>query len=190
MHADLRAKFAVVLRLKTSRRLQSTGFFFHQRLDLNLLRRFSHYSFGMVLDAHLLVHGDDFISLGHGTAHGEVARVLSSRFTIKLRSNISSCRHDGRECEFGLAPFAAPMVTKVESRMNRIPRHAEAIIKPSKLEQAKVVPTPPERQRWVDVFIGHAPEAGPDANPFHRRPRTCRKIILSCRSRRKNWRDR
>ena len=76
MHADLRAKFAVVLRLKTSRRLQSTGFFFHQRLDLNLLRRFSHYSFGMVLDAHLLVHGDDFISLGHGTAHGEVARVL------------------------------------------------------------------------------------------------------------------
>ena len=49
------------------------------------------------LDAFMVVHGDDFVTLGDDEASSEVERVMSSHYTIKVLAVLGAGRDDAKE---------------------------------------------------------------------------------------------
>ena len=49
------------------------------------------------LDASMMVHGDDFLTLGDDEALSEVEHVMSSHYTIKVRAVLGAGRDDAKE---------------------------------------------------------------------------------------------
>ena len=52
------------------------------------------------LDARIVVHGDDFVTLGDDDAHRERAHVMSRHYTIKLRAILGAVAATPRKCDF------------------------------------------------------------------------------------------
>ena len=49
------------------------------------------------MDAYMVVHGDDFVTLGDDDALGEVEHVMSSHYTIKSSGDLGAGRDDAEE---------------------------------------------------------------------------------------------
>ena len=49
------------------------------------------------LNAFMVIHGDDFVTLGNHEALSEVERVMSSHCTMKVRAVLGASRHDAKE---------------------------------------------------------------------------------------------
>ena len=49
------------------------------------------------MDASIVVHGDNFISVGDDDALGEVEHVMSSHYTINVRAILGARRDDDKE---------------------------------------------------------------------------------------------
>ena len=64
------------------------------------------------LDAPMVVHGDDFITLGDSEALSEVERAMSDHYTIKVRAVLGAGRDDAKEVR-------TPMVGGIGLSMNQ-----------------------------------------------------------------------
>ena len=105
------------------------------------------------LDASMVVHGDDFITLGDSEALSEVERAMSDHYTIKVRAILGAGRDDAKEVRI----LNRYVRWNSDGGRNWIeyepdPRHAELIVKSLNLESAKGVTTPSVKKRLEDVL--------------------------------------
>ena len=104
-------------------------------------------------DAFMMVHGDDFITLGDSEALSEVERAMSDHYTIKVRAILGAGRDDAKEVRI----LNRYVRWDSDGGRNWIeyepdPRHAELIVKSLNLESVKGVTTPPVKKRLEDVL--------------------------------------
>ena len=105
------------------------------------------------LDASMVVHGDDIITLGDSEALSEVEHAMSDHYTIKVRAILGAGRDDAKEVRI----LNRYVRWKSDSGKNWMeyepdPRHAELIVKSLNLESAKGVTTPSVKKRLEDVL--------------------------------------
>ena len=105
------------------------------------------------LDASMVVHGDDFITLGDSEALSEVERAMSDHYTIKVRAILGAGCDDAKEVRI----LNRYVRWKSDGGKNWMeyepdPRHAELIVKSLNLESAKGVTTPSVKKRLEDVL--------------------------------------
>ena len=106
------------------------------------------------LDASMVVHGDDFITLGDSEALSEVERAMSDHYTKKVRAVLGAGRDDAKEVRI----LNRYVRWKSDGGRNWIepdepdPRHAELIVKSLNLESAKGVTTPSVKKRLEEVL--------------------------------------
>ena len=103
------------------------------------------------LDASMVVHGDDFTTLGDSEALSEVERAMSDHLTIKVRAVLGAGRDDAKEVRI----LNRYVRWNSDGGRNWIeyepdPRHAELIVKLLNLDSAKGVTTPSVKKRCVD----------------------------------------
>ena len=106
------------------------------------------------LDASMVVHGDDFITLGDSGALSEVERAMSAHHTIKVRAILGAGCDDAKEVRI----LNRYVRWKSDCGRNWIeyepdPRHAELIVKSLNLESAKGVTTPSDKKRLEEVLM-------------------------------------
>ena len=106
------------------------------------------------LDAFMMVHGDDFITLGDDEALSEVEHVMSSHYTIKVRAVLGAGRDDAKEVRI-LNRYVRWNSDGERSwiEYEPDPRHAELIVKLLNLESAKGVTTPSVKKRLEEVLM-------------------------------------
>ena len=102
------------------------------------------------LDASMVVHGDDFITLGDSEALSEVEHAMSDHYTIKVRAILGEGRDDAKEVRI----LNRYVRWKSDGGKNWMeyepdPRHAELIVKSLNLESAT---TPSVKKRLEDVL--------------------------------------
>ena len=105
------------------------------------------------LDASMVVHGDDFITLGDNEALSEVEHAMSHHYPIKVRAILGAGRDDAKEVRI----LNRYVRWKSDGGKNWMeyepdPRHAELIVKSLNLESAKGVTTPSVKKRLEDVL--------------------------------------
>ena len=105
------------------------------------------------LDASMVVHGDDFITLGDSEALSEVERAMSDLHTIKVRAILGTGCDDAKEVRI-LNRYVRWKSDGGKNWMEHEPdpRHAELIVKSLNLESAKGVTTPSVKKRLSDVL--------------------------------------
>ena len=105
------------------------------------------------LDASMVVHGDDFITLGDSEALREVERAMSDHYTIKVRAVLGAKCDDAKEVRI-LNRYVRWNSKGGQNWIEYEPdlRHAELIIKSLKLESAKGVTTPSVKKKLEDVL--------------------------------------
>ena len=96
-----------------------------------------------ILDAFMVVHGDDFITLGDSEALSEVERAMSDHYTIKVRAILGAGCDDAKEVRI----LNRYVRWKSDGGKNWMeyepdPRHAELIVKSLNLQSAEGVTTP------------------------------------------------
>ena len=136
------------------------------------------------LDASMVVHGDDFITLGDSEALSEVERAMSDHYTIKVRAVLGAGRDDAKEVRI----LNRYVRWKSDGGRNWIehepdPRHAELIVKSLNLESAKGVTTPSVKKRLEEVLTTF-----PQLNALQTR-QFCRRTGQICHTRRRNWHE-
>ena len=105
------------------------------------------------LDASMVVHGDDIITLGDSEALSEVERAMSHHYTIKVRAVLGAGRDDAKEVRI----LNRYVRWNSDGGRNWIeyepdPRHAKLIVKSLNLESAKGVTTPSVKKRLEEVL--------------------------------------
>ena len=105
------------------------------------------------LDASMVVHGDDFITLGDSEALSEVERAMSDHYTVKVRAVLGAGRDDAKEVRI----LNRYVRWKSDGGRNWIeyepdPRHAELIVKSLNLESAKGVTIRSVKKRLEEVL--------------------------------------
>ena len=92
------------------------------------------------LDAFMMVHGDDFITLGDDESLSKVEHVMSSHYTIKVRAVVGAGRDDAKEVR-NLNRYVHWNSDGERNWIEHEPdrRHAELIVKSLDLESAKGV---------------------------------------------------
>ena len=96
----------------------------------------------------MVVHGDDFITLGGGEALSGVGRAVSDRCTIKVRAILGAGCDDAKEVRI----LNRYVRWKSDGGKNWMeyepdPRHSELIVKSLNLESAKGVTTPSVKKK-------------------------------------------
>ena len=102
----------------------------------------------------MVVHGDDFITLGDSEALSEVERAMSDHYTIKVRAFLGAGCDDAKEVRI----LNRYVRWKSDGGRKWIecepdPRHAELIVKSLNLESAKGVTTPSVKERLGEVLM-------------------------------------
>ena len=106
------------------------------------------------VDAFMMVHGDDFITLGDDEALSEVERVMSSHYTMTVRAVLGAGRDDAKEVR--ILNRYVRWNSDGERRWIEYepdPRHAELIVKLLNLESAKGVTTPSVKKRLEEELM-------------------------------------
>ena len=103
------------------------------------------------MDAFMMVHGDDYITLGDDEALSEVEHVMSSHYTIKVRAILGAGRDVAKEVRI-LNRYVRWNSDGERSwiEYEPDPRHVELIVKLLNLESAKGVTTPSVKKRLGD----------------------------------------
>ena len=120
----------------------------------------------------MVVHGDDFITLGDSEALSEVERAMSDHYTIKVRAILGAGRDDAKEVRI----LNRYVRWKSDGGRNWIeyepdPRHAELIVKSLNLESAKGVTTPSVKKKLEDVLT-----TSPQLDALQ--TRKCRSVVM------------
>ena len=106
------------------------------------------------LDASMVVHGDDFITLGDDEVLSEVEHVMSSHYTMKVRAIFGAGRDDAKEVRI----LNRYVRWNSDGERGWIeyepdPRHTELIVKSLNLESAKGVTTPSVKKRLEEALM-------------------------------------
>ena len=101
----------------------------------------------------MVVHGDDFMTLGDSEALSEIERAMSDHYTLKFRAILGGGRDDAKEVRI-LNRYVRWKSDggKIWMEYEPDPRHAELIVKSLNLESAKGVTTPSVKKRLEDVL--------------------------------------
>ena len=145
------------------------------------------------LDAFMMVHGDDLKTPGDDQATSEVERVMSSHYTIKVRTVLGAGRDDAKEVRI-LNRYVCWNSDGGRSwvEYEPDPRHGELIVKSLNLESAKGVTTPSVKKRLEEVLM-KSPQLDGLQTRQHRsvvmEQRICRRTDRICHTQRRTWRE-
>ena len=124
------------------------------------------------MDAFMMAHGDDFITVGDDEALSEVEHVMSSHYTIKVQAILGAGRDDAKEMRI-LNRYVRWNSDGERSwiEYEPDPRHAELMVKSLNLESAKGVTTPSVKKRLGEVLM-----TSPQLDAMQ--TRHCRSVVM------------
>ena len=129
-------------------------------------------------DLRFLVHGDDFVCLGDDDAHAFLARVLDEEFEYRVDGTIGPDATDGTTMTVLNRIIGFDKSTGTVS-YEADPRHAEHLVKALKMENAKPVSTPAEKQKLNEVLAAEGMPGLPAEMASQYRSLTMRAAYLS-----------